>query len=320
MGSSRMEMKFIESDEARKKVFKTRRTNLLKKAKELSILCDIKILLIIYELDKQKPEIWNWPDNDEEAEQIINRFKQQSVRGYSKKVPHPFASKKKRFGDKFTLSDYKNMINHFSENQLQTLCRVLDANIASVLNSIKSKQFQSTEGPRSPDMLVDSEGIGLLTKGKGKEVVINQDPVHDIPQDQSFKMLSHYPNFMESPTTMMQNGIRDPEFDGSSSSRNSPYVPYQYPNFMESPSMMIQDGISYPEFDGSSSSSNIPYVPSQYPNFMESPSMMMQNGISYPEFDGSSSSSNIPYVPSHYPNFMENLMMMIQNGIKYQPS
>ncbi|XP_022759285.1 agamous-like MADS-box protein AGL11 [Durio zibethinus] len=255
MGRRRMEMKLIENEKARKKVFEKRRNNLLKKAKELSILCDIKILLIIYELDKQRPQIW--PGNEEEAEQIINRFKQQLVRGDWKTACESFSSKKNRFDGKFAISDYKSMINHCSKNELQKLCYQLDGKIAAVMNAIKSKQVL-TEGPRSPKILPDSQGIGFLDKERGKEVVIYQEPVHDIQRGQSFQMLSHNPKFMESPmmmTTMMQNGISYPEFDGSSSnSSNIPYVPlpidYVHPSWM--PPAYIDPNFSMSYYDPNS--------------------------------------------------------------------
>ncbi|XVE72130.1 hypothetical protein DITRI_Ditri11bG0013800 [Diplodiscus trichospermus] len=221
MGRRRMEMKLIENEKARKRVFEKRRNSLLKKAKELSILCDIKTLIIIYELDKQKPEIW--PHNDEEAEQIINKFKQQCVRRTSKKDCDSLASKKTRFGDKFAMSDHKSMINQLTENELQKFCCKLDAKIAAVMNAIDSKQTL-TEGPRSPKTFGDSQETGFLKKGKGKEVVIYQEPV-PTRQNQSFQMLSDNPNFS------------CPEFDGSSSSISIPYVPlpihYDVPSWMQ---------------------------------------------------------------------------------------
>ncbi|XVF31572.1 hypothetical protein REPUB_Repub17cG0002200 [Reevesia pubescens] len=267
MGNRRMEMKLIENEKARKKVFETRRSNLLKKAKELSILCDIKLLLIIYELDKQKPEIW--PDNYEEAEQIINRIKQQHVRGNSKKACDFFASKKKNFGEKFAISDHKSLINHFSENELQKLCYELDAKIDAVKSAIKSKQAL-TEGPRSAKTLGDSQGIGFLNKGKEKEKEV---VIYHEPEEQSFHMLSNNPNLMESPMMMMQNGISYPEFDGSSSSSNIPYVPlpshYVDPSWMQpayidpissmsyyDPTIYFQTGIYYPMMPGFPSQMN----------------------------------------------------------------
>ncbi|XP_007033169.2 PREDICTED: MADS-box protein AGL42 [Theobroma cacao] len=254
MGKRKMEMKVIENEKARKRVFEKRRNNLLKKAKELSILCDIKILVIIFELGIPKAQIW--PDNDEEATQIINRFKQQPVKGDSKKAYYDsFASKKKNFGEKFPISEYKTMINHFSENQLQNLCYELDAKIAAMMNAINSKQ-DLTEGPMPKMLAAECQGKGFLNKGRGKEVDIYQEPI-PIQQDQSFEMLYHKPNFMESPM-MMQNDISYPQFDGSTSSSNIPYVPLPIhhvdPSWMQPAYMSYYDptihrippGIYYP--------------------------------------------------------------------------
>ncbi|XVF71561.1 hypothetical protein PTKIN_Ptkin12aG0048100 [Pterospermum kingtungense] len=248
MGKRKIEIKFIENEKARKRVFEKRKKSLVKKAKELSILCDIKLLLIIYELGKQTPEIW--PGNDEEAAQIVNRYKQQHARGGSKKPCPCCVSKKKGFA-KFALSDLKNMINHLPENELKNLCSELDVKIAAVMNAIESKQVST--GPSAPKMLSDSQGIGsLLNEGKGKEVVMHQEPVHTL-EDQSFHMLSHNPNFMESPMMMMMmpNGISNPEFDGSSTSTNAPYhaIPVHYvdPSWMQLAYMNSDSSVGYYE-------------------------------------------------------------------------
>ncbi|XP_039049212.1 truncated transcription factor CAULIFLOWER D-like [Hibiscus syriacus] len=177
MGKRRTEMKLIENLKGRERVFGTRRKNLLKKANELSILCDIKVLLIIHEQDKLKSEIW--PNDYEEAKQIIQRFKQQRA---TRKAFDSFASNKIRFGNNFAISDYTNMINHYSKNQLQNLIFDLDTKIAAVENLIQSKQVLT----RDPKLPRTSGETGPLNKGKGMEVVLNQEPVNT-QQLQSFQ-------------------------------------------------------------------------------------------------------------------------------------
>ncbi|OMP04705.1 Transcription factor, MADS-box [Corchorus olitorius] len=247
----RMEGKLIEDEKARKNVYETRKKNLLKKAKELSILCDSKILVLIFDQDKQKHQIW--PDNDEEAKQIINRFKQKQVRVDSKRASRSAArNQKERLGEKFPISDHKRVINFLSENQLQNLCHELDAKIADVKNVIKSKQGV-TEEP---------------SKGKGKEIVVHQEPV-PIQQDQSFhQMLYHKPNFEESSMNMMQNGIVSypSQFSGSYSSSNIPFMPLAIHS--DHPADILKNyhdpDTYYPhtqQFGGSSTISNIPFVP-----------------------------------------------------------
>ncbi|KAK5774966.1 MADS-box protein FLOWERING LOCUS C-like [Gossypium arboreum] len=217
MGKRRTEMKLIENEKARKRVFEKRRTNLLKKAKELSILCDIKLLLIIYEHGKVKAEIW--PHNNVEAEQIIEWFKQRRI---DKTACDSSASKRRRFGDKFDILDHKNMVNHYSENQLRNLIFELDAKIAAVMNVIQSK-------------LVLKGGAGSpKNKGKGKEAVIYQEPIKT-PQHQSFQ--TYWPK---------KNFISYPEFENSSS---IPYVPlpvhYVDPSSIQSPYKDANSSMGY---------------------------------------------------------------------------
>lgn len=244
----KIEMKLIENEKARKKTFLQRKKSLEKKAKELSILCDVKTLLIIYELGKQTPEIWT--GNDGEAEEIIDSFKQRRARGGTKKArANSFASEKKGFLEKFAMLDLKNLINHLPENDLRMLCSELDAKIAAVSNEIKPKQAVTEEEPRSSNMLSDSQETGLLNKEKGKEVVTYQEPVHT-QEDQSFQMLPYNPTFMESPM-MMMNDFGNPEFDVSSTSTNFPYnsIPVHYvpPSWMQQAYMNSDSSVGYYE-------------------------------------------------------------------------
>ncbi|KAK8977083.1 hypothetical protein V6N11_019750 [Hibiscus sabdariffa] len=208
MGKRKTEMKLIENQKGREKVFEKRRKNLLKMANELSVLCDIKMLLIIYDQNQQKSEIW--PNDNGDAEQIIKQLKQQRA---TKKAFDSFSRKKIKVVNKFAISDHSNMINHCSENQLQNLIFDLDAEIAAVENVLQSKHVLTRES-KSPNMSGDCQKTGPLIKGKGKEVVISQEPVN--PQQNR--------SFQARPDCPQKNVISYPEFDQSCSS-NIPCVP-----------------------------------------------------------------------------------------------
>ncbi|KAK8631164.1 hypothetical protein V6N13_079925 [Hibiscus sabdariffa] len=226
MGKCKTEMKLIENQKGREKVFEKRRKNLLKMANELSVLCDIKMLLIIYEQNKQKSEIW--PNDNGDAEQIIKQLKQQRA---TKKAFDSFSRKKIRVGNKFAISDHSNMIDHYSENQLQNLIFDLDAEIAAVENVLQSKQVLTRES-KSPNMPGDCQKTGPLNKGKGKEVVISQEPANT----------EQHRSFQTRPDSPQKNVISYPEFDQSCSS-NVPYVPlpidYVGPSPMQQPFIII---------------------------------------------------------------------------------
>ncbi|KAL4310415.1 hypothetical protein GQ457_01G037050 [Hibiscus cannabinus] len=226
MGKRKTEMKLIENQKGREKVFERRRKNLLKMANELSVLCDIKMLLIIHEQNKQKSEIW--PNDNCDAEQIIKQLKQQRA---TKKAFDSCSRKKIRVGNKFAMSDHSNMINNYSENQLQNLIFDLDAEIAAVENVLQSKQVVTRE-PKSPSMSGDCQKTGPLNKGKGKEVVISQEPANT----------EQYRNFQTSPDSPQKNVISYPEFDQS-------YVPspidYVGPSPMQQPYMDVNSLTDY---------------------------------------------------------------------------
>ncbi|CAM8927462.1 unnamed protein product [Rhodiola kirilowii] len=77
MGRGKLPMEYIATEKARKSSFKKRREGLVKKIRELAILCGIDACLIIYgprNNDGVKMEVHTWPKERTEVERILQKY------------------------------------------------------------------------------------------------------------------------------------------------------------------------------------------------------------------------------------------------------
>ncbi|KAJ0984152.1 hypothetical protein J5N97_002508 [Dioscorea zingiberensis] len=83
MARKKVKLAWIANDSARKATFKKRRKGLMKKVKELSILCDVKACAIVYGPDEKRPEVW---PSEPETMRVLSRFKSMPEMEKSKKM------------------------------------------------------------------------------------------------------------------------------------------------------------------------------------------------------------------------------------------
>lgn len=83
MARKKVKLQWIVNDTARKATYKKRVKGLMKKVKELSILCDVSACAITYSPYHQKPEIWPAPS---EVERVLAEFKSRPENDQTKKV------------------------------------------------------------------------------------------------------------------------------------------------------------------------------------------------------------------------------------------
>ncbi|XP_049345018.1 agamous-like MADS-box protein MADS1 [Solanum verrucosum] len=81
MGRSKIKVEFFQDHKKRKSTFVNRKAGLVKKISELSILCDIKACMIIYEGNNHQM----WPNDSNEVKELINLYKTQPFEGRSKR-------------------------------------------------------------------------------------------------------------------------------------------------------------------------------------------------------------------------------------------
>uniref|UniRef100_A0A803KU22 MADS-box domain-containing protein n=1 Tax=Chenopodium quinoa TaxID=63459 RepID=A0A803KU22_CHEQI len=76
MVRKKAKLAYIENDSSRRVTYQKRVKNLVKKTRELSVLCGVDACAIIYGQDEQVPVVW--PSSEEEAKRIISYYNSKS--------------------------------------------------------------------------------------------------------------------------------------------------------------------------------------------------------------------------------------------------
>ncbi|KAG0467634.1 hypothetical protein HPP92_019214 [Vanilla planifolia] len=71
MARKKVTLAYITNDSTRRATLKKRRQGLLKKARELSVLCNVPVCAVVYSPDTSLPEVWPSP---EEAAAVLSQF------------------------------------------------------------------------------------------------------------------------------------------------------------------------------------------------------------------------------------------------------
>nr|XP_016484291.1 PREDICTED: agamous-like MADS-box protein AGL82 [Nicotiana tabacum] len=129
-------MELIQDHKTRKSTFQKRKACLIKKISELSILCDIKACMIIYEGNNCE-EIW--PNDPNEVQELINLYKNQPIEDRSKRENSlcSFLENEKKKAEikmaklktKIKTEKYPtwdSRFNYLSEKELRNLAGVLE--------------------------------------------------------------------------------------------------------------------------------------------------------------------------------------------------
>ena len=82
MARKKFKLQWIMNDTARRTTFKKRGTGLMKKVKELSILCGVEACTIVYSPYDPQPEVWPSPM---EAVRVVGEFKSRTENDQTKK-------------------------------------------------------------------------------------------------------------------------------------------------------------------------------------------------------------------------------------------
>ncbi|CAI0398033.1 unnamed protein product [Linum tenue] len=72
MARKRVKLAWIPNESARRSTMRNRRQSLVKKVRELSILCGVPTFFIVYSQGEPEPTVW--PPTREEAERLLARF------------------------------------------------------------------------------------------------------------------------------------------------------------------------------------------------------------------------------------------------------
>ncbi|VVA33371.1 PREDICTED: agamous MADS-box [Prunus dulcis] len=160
MGRGRLKMELIANERARKTTFQKRRKGMMKKAYEFSTLCELDVCMIIYgpKQTDRPPELHTWPENRDEVDRIINKYKASIMRKPAKKTfdlsdllrdrktkvhVDIYRARKEMYEAKYPTWDER--IESFSENQLEALLNTLDTKLESGNRTLLNKRKQSAE-------------------------------------------------------------------------------------------------------------------------------------------------------------------------------
>ncbi|MCD7462194.1 hypothetical protein HAX54_047977 [Datura stramonium] len=148
MGRSKINMELIEDHKNRKSSFMKRKASLVKKIREVSILCDIKACMMIYEGNNEYAVSEIWPNDSKEVEELINLYKNQPMDGRSKRdktLSSFFENKKKnnemRAAEKYPIWDSR--FDYLSEEELRNLARILEKKMENA-KGIKAQFINAT--------------------------------------------------------------------------------------------------------------------------------------------------------------------------------
>ncbi|CAK8566079.1 unnamed protein product [Lathyrus sativus] len=172
MSRKKVKLQYIINQSSRKASYNKRKTCLLKKVKEISILCGIEACVIIYGENSAQPEVWPpgpgtlnvvhkfWgvPEFERSKKTMdLEGFLKQSIEKSREQLRKQILeNKKKRFTnfiDKALINKYNNTdivnINEINDlvnmNELNDLIKFIDANIKEVEKKLNSVDVEARE-------------------------------------------------------------------------------------------------------------------------------------------------------------------------------
>ncbi|XP_055835401.1 agamous-like MADS-box protein AGL17 isoform X2 [Solanum dulcamara] len=151
MGRSKIKVELIQDHKKRMTTLVKRKAGLVKKISQLSILCNIKACMIIYEGNNhQHDQIW--PNDPNEVKELINLYKNQPFQGRSKRdktLSNYFEDDQKKKVDivpkKYPTWDSR--FDYLSEKELQNLVGLLEKkmeNAKGKVEFLKNKKIQDS--------------------------------------------------------------------------------------------------------------------------------------------------------------------------------
>ncbi|XWS45521.1 hypothetical protein CRYUN_Cryun15aG0143600 [Craigia yunnanensis] len=144
-------MKLIEKEKARPTTLKKRMKGLEKKAYEFSILCDVKVCMIIFEpkLKDSPAKVEVWPSDLVQVKSIIDKYKSKATSDAQKKVfsifdffnlrnrqVHDEVAQVREANFKAKFPTWDDRIDNFSPEQIASLLTKLDLNLEVVKRKI----------------------------------------------------------------------------------------------------------------------------------------------------------------------------------------
>ncbi|XP_010939217.1 MADS-box transcription factor 14 isoform X1 [Elaeis guineensis] len=145
MGRGRVQLKRIENEINRQVTFSKRRSGLLKKAHEISVLCDAEVAVVVF---STKGKLYEY-STDSSMEKILERYRQYSnaEKALAQGDPWPQGSWLHEFGElKSKVEALQKCQRHLMGEQLDSLAlkelQQLEQRLESALRHIRSRKNQ----------------------------------------------------------------------------------------------------------------------------------------------------------------------------------
>ncbi|XVE58988.1 hypothetical protein DITRI_Ditri05aG0008000 [Diplodiscus trichospermus] len=151
MGRGKLSMKLIEHEKTRAKTLAKRMKGLKMKAQEFSILCDVKVCMIIFEpISKESvtAKVEVWPSDPVQVNSIIEKFRSSYTQKKTFSIFDFFNIRKRQVEDevaqvrkanlKAKFPTWDDRIDNFSPEQIASFLTKLDSNIEVVKRKIMS--------------------------------------------------------------------------------------------------------------------------------------------------------------------------------------
>ncbi|KAK2654892.1 hypothetical protein Ddye_014748 [Dipteronia dyeriana] len=138
--------------------YNRRKTTLMKKANQLSKLCDVKVCMVCFGPDKT---VETWPGNRSEVCDVFSKYKSGCLGNMGREKKHNHVgfleNKQKKLEEKSKKKIVKNLVggcvystwdkrlNRFSEDELVGLCGWLDSKLQNLRDKINLKKKKNQE-------------------------------------------------------------------------------------------------------------------------------------------------------------------------------
>ncbi|CDY16832.1 hypothetical protein BRARA_I00639 [Brassica rapa] len=176
MGRGRVQLKRIENKINRQVTFSKRRSGLLKKAHEISVLCDAEVALVVF---SSKGKLFEY-STDSSMERILERYdrylysdKQLVGRDISQSENWVLEHAKLKARVEVLEKNKRNFmgedLDSLSIKELQSLEHQLDAAIKSIRSRKNQAMFESISALQKKDKALQDHNNTLLKKIKEKE-------------------------------------------------------------------------------------------------------------------------------------------------------
>lgn len=218
MVNERIKMESIRNEKSRMLTFRKRKTTLLKKVSDFSILCGVDACVILFgpnQNDQPAATAETWPSNSDEVRCIINRYKACDQPRKCYRGSDYFTAKKKKIDAEFTklhrqvlkakYPAWDDRLSSLSSDQLRVLLGQLDTKLIETADKTLSifKEYQYVMDNDASWMQASSHDVQKCRKRNGN----NND---NMDSTDFLQLVSNWKSFEAQPPIPFQPEMSSP--------------------------------------------------------------------------------------------------------------